>query len=222
MNDNREAGFDVETLGAYLDGVLSAEAANALEQAVSDDLRTRRALAEIALTDALVRTAFAGDAQAPVPARLIATIDQGFAARAGDARGRPGNRRRTWIAGVAAVAAALVLSVGLSTWLAERHVEQTLARIEADHATDRMLRAQAVSSALETALSGTPVEWHNPDSGGSGTVTPVRTFRSTDSRWCREYQSVTTAGAQTERKRAIACRQDNGIWATRVEMPIDS
>src|SRR5262245_64230583 len=41
---------------------------------------------------------------------------------------------------------------------------------------DKEMQAKAASQALETAPSGKPVTWQNPDSGHAGTVTPTRTY----------------------------------------------
>jgi hypothetical protein len=56
---------------------------------------------------------------------------------------------------------------------------------------DKRMQAEAAQKALETAPSGKPVAWTNPDSGHSGTVTPVRTYQSSGT-YCREYQQTVT------------------------------
>jgi surface antigen len=53
--------------------------------------------------------------------------------------------------------------------------------------------------------------WTNPDSGHSGTVTPVRTYQSGGT-YCREYQQTVTIGGQQERSYGTACRQPDGSW----------
>lgn len=71
-------------------------------------------------------------------------------------------------------------------------------------------RAQAQA---QTAPIGQTIAWSNPDSGHSGTVTPVRegTMTSTGE-YCREYQQNVQVGGQTQKAYGTACRQPDGSW----------
>ncbi|MCE2993575.1 MAG: RT0821/Lpp0805 family surface protein [Alphaproteobacteria bacterium] len=66
--------------------------------------------------------------------------------------------------------------------------------------------------ALEYNRAGTTSSWSNPDSGASGTFTPVKTMQSGD-RYCREYTQTITVGGKTERGHGTACRNPDGTWA---------
>src|SRR5215468_10789980 len=76
---------------------------------------------------------------------------------------------------------------------------------------DKRLQAEAAQKALETAPSGQAVAWNNPDSGHSGTVTPVRTYQS-DGKYCREYQTTVTIDNKQEKGYGTACRQPDDSW----------
>jgi len=76
---------------------------------------------------------------------------------------------------------------------------------------DKRLQAEAAQRALENTPSGKPVAWNNPDSGHSGTVTPVRTYQS-DGKYCREYQTAVTIDGKQEKGYGTACRQPDGSW----------
>ena len=76
---------------------------------------------------------------------------------------------------------------------------------------DKKMAAQNASNALESAPSGKAVAWKNPDTGNSGTVTPVKTYQSGNT-YCREYQQTVTIGGQQERSYGTACRQPDGSW----------
>ena len=65
--------------------------------------------------------------------------------------------------------------------------------------------------ALESAPSGRPVAWTNPDTGHQGTVTPTRTYQSGDT-YCREFQSDVVIGGKNEKAYGTACRQPDGGW----------
>jgi len=76
---------------------------------------------------------------------------------------------------------------------------------------DKRLAAEAQQRALESAPTGKPVAWTNPDTGHSGTVTPVRTYQSGGS-YCREFQNNVTIGGKDEKAYGTACRQPDGSW----------
>jgi len=77
---------------------------------------------------------------------------------------------------------------------------------------DKRLANEAAQKALETAPSGSAVAWQNPDSGHSGTVTPVRTYQTGSGSYCREYQQTVTINGRQEKAYGTACRQPDGSW----------
>lgn len=77
---------------------------------------------------------------------------------------------------------------------------------------DRIAAARTAQVTLETAPTGQTATWSNPDSGHSGTLTPVRTYQQPNGGYCREYQQTVTVGGQTERAYGTACRQPDGSW----------
>ncbi len=76
---------------------------------------------------------------------------------------------------------------------------------------DQRMANEAAQRALETAPSGKPVAWTNPDTGHSGAITPVRTYES-NGRFCREFQQTVTIGGRPENSFGTACRQPDGSW----------
>jgi surface antigen len=76
---------------------------------------------------------------------------------------------------------------------------------------DKKMAADSAHRALETAPSGQTVAWNNPDSGHSGTVTPVRTYQSGGT-YCREYQQTVTIDGKPQPSYGTACRQPDGSW----------
>jgi len=76
---------------------------------------------------------------------------------------------------------------------------------------DKRLAAEAQQRALESAPTGKRVAWTNPDTGHSGTVTPVRTYQSGGT-YCREYQHTVTIDGKQEKAYGTACRQPDGSW----------
>jgi surface antigen len=78
---------------------------------------------------------------------------------------------------------------------------------------DRKLQSQAADDAMKAPI-GQPVPWSNPDSGNSGSVTPLREdTRPTDGATCRRFeQIVTTKDGRTALDNGTACRAPDGTW----------
>jgi surface antigen len=79
-------------------------------------------------------------------------------------------------------------------------------------AQDRSIAARNSQNALETVPSGTTTTWRNPDTGNSGTLTPVRTYQDNSGQYCREYQQTISVGGRQEQSYGTACRQPDGSW----------
>ena len=77
---------------------------------------------------------------------------------------------------------------------------------------DKQMAAEAAHRAMESAPTGKPVAWSNPDSGHSGTVTPTKTYQTANGTYCREYQTTVLIDGKLERATGTACRQADGSW----------
>jgi surface antigen len=77
----------------------------------------------------------------------------------------------------------------------------------ADLAYHQRTQAQA----LEYNRVGTTSSWKNPDTGASGSITPIRTYDS-GGRYCREYNQNIQVGGKTQRGHGTACRNPDGTW----------
>ena len=77
---------------------------------------------------------------------------------------------------------------------------------------DRLAMQQNAQYALENTRTNVTTTWHNPDSGNSGSLTPVETYQASSGRYCREYiQKVWIAGKE-QQAYGTACRQPDGTW----------
>ena len=76
---------------------------------------------------------------------------------------------------------------------------------------DRMQMDRANNRA-QAAPIGQSIAWNNPDSGNSGTVTPIRDGTSQSGQYCREFQQTVTVSGRTETAYGVACRQSDGSW----------
>ena len=63
-----------------------------------------------------------------------------------------------------------------------------------------------------TAPIGQQITWNNPQSGNSGTVTPIRDGYANSGAYCREFQQTITVGGQKQQAYGRACQQQDGSW----------
>jgi surface antigen len=77
---------------------------------------------------------------------------------------------------------------------------------------DRIEMERAAQYSLEHNRSDEPREWRNPDSGHHGSITPKRTYRTAEGRYCREYQQMVIIGGEEHQAYGTACRQPDGSW----------
>jgi surface antigen len=77
---------------------------------------------------------------------------------------------------------------------------------------DKEMAAQASQKALESGQSGKAVAWKNPDTGNSGSLTPVRTYQAASGQYCREYTQTVTIDNRPQQSYGTACRQPDGSW----------
>lgn len=211
----------LDELQAYADGELQSARVAEIEQLLADDPEARVLVRDLQEGNGLLRAAFNEPLHDPLPVAVSETVEREFAARRRP-RASGGNRWGAWAP--AAIAASLALIVGLTAayLISERQVEQALARLESRDQADRLALDAAVNQGLEQNVSGIPLDWHNPDTGSRGEVTPIRTFKSTAGQWCREYEATLVVDDQNQVRRAIACREQNGQWRTRVALAQES
>jgi surface antigen len=216
-----------DDLVRYLDGELDAEEARAVERALAVDASLRNTLRSLSEGTALLRAAFNEPVHGAVPQALAERVSASLAkARGGGAPSWTSRRlapRRWYIpAVVAASIAVIALGLGGGYLVSDARLAGERARFEALLQEDRQAFELAVQDALERQTSGTSVNWHNPESGNGGTVTPIRTFKSSNGEWCREYEHEAKTASDAERRHAIACRTQQGRWETRVPVFVTS
>ena len=87
---------------------------------------------------------------------------------------------------------------------ASSYAEMTEADVE--------LADQTLQRTLEETQSGVVRRWGNDSSGNSGSVTPIRTYRTANGTYCREYTEVIRIGRDSESYTGVACRGADGVW----------
>ena len=76
---------------------------------------------------------------------------------------------------------------------------------------DRNMLERATQNALETGVSGDPVQWLNPDTGNRGSIIPQPAFPM-GGRDCREFHQTIVAGGSTATGYGTACHDPRGTW----------
>ena len=98
-----------------------------------------------------------------------------------------------------------VLGIGLGAMIGQSIGQQLDER-------DQYLMAQTFEFAMEKAPTNETAKWENPDTGVGGSVTPTKTYSTTQGTPCREFTTTVSIGGQTEKAYGTACRQADGSW----------
>ncbi len=79
-------------------------------------------------------------------------------------------------------------------------------------ANDRRAMERNAQYSLEHTRTNNTTTWENPDSGHYGEFTPVRTYKTAEGTYCREYTQTVMIGGTPHRAYGTACRQPDGSW----------
>ncbi len=75
---------------------------------------------------------------------------------------------------------------------------------------DMMYHERAVQQSYSAPLNQ-PINWNNPESGHSGTVTAVREGTKGSS-LCRQYKQTIVVDGQAQTAYGTACKESDGTW----------
>lgn len=79
-------------------------------------------------------------------------------------------------------------------------------------------REAALQEALETKRSLKEyVSWASPESGRSGFVIPVKSYRRQDGTFCREYRMEESHPNLNIPNFGVACRTEDGVWVKQIQ-----
>jgi surface antigen len=77
---------------------------------------------------------------------------------------------------------------------------------------DQLAMQRNAQYALENTRTNVTTTWVNPDTGNSGSLTPVETYQTSSGGYCREYQQTVYIGGERQQAYGTACRQPDGTW----------
>jgi len=75
---------------------------------------------------------------------------------------------------------------------------------------DQQYHTQTVEQAYDAPIGNT-ISWSNPESGHSGSVTPVQEGTHANGNYCRKYKQTIVVDGQVETAYGTACKE-NGEW----------
>jgi surface antigen len=197
--------FTDEQLVAYVDGELTGPVAREIQAAAATDPRVSRRIEIFATSRRILADAFQAKKNESIPERLLAVFRVPVEGAAAGSRSAAPVRRRHYSRFALAMAAALVLAVGLALSILPRGTtRQTVALVDTP---------EILSAALETNPRGVP---YQVEVGGiRHEVVPISTLRLREGTWCREFDSAAVQGAELHRTRGVACRSPDGQWLAR-------
>ncbi|MDN3721185.1 hypothetical protein QW131_23300 [Roseibium salinum] len=208
-----------EKIGRILDGEATALERTALRAQITQTATGEQLLRKMPRDNALLQKAVPAEVPQHSMDRFLAVIDREFATRQAPTIRQP---QRSWTRTMLQLAAALVLIAGtvmLTSVIMQSRMDNAVASLAAHMEAERMLLAQTVQEALETKVSGEPVQiGQNGD--WSEVLTPIKTYRSKSGHWCREYLRETSFDGMDMSVRGTACRAQNGTWTTVSAEPV--
>jgi surface antigen len=209
---------DDRVLVAYADGELGVMESIVVEGALEHDAPLRSRLADLRDSAALLRAAYGPVAEEAVPAHLRALVEAAPVTMPANAVAAPANDNaagRSWPLLLRAAAAVVLLLAGAAGgWVAG--TQRGPAQVADLDAVTKAAAAMLVQRSLENLVSGASDLWRDPQSGATLAVTPVRTFKDSDDRYCREYRETLSRGGEHVRLRlGVACRDEQGRWNSR-------
>ncbi|MET0012879.1 MAG: RT0821/Lpp0805 family surface protein [Sedimenticola sp.] len=219
MAEKRFETWDELTVNAYLDGQLDDETRRQLELAMEEDdglkvyVQNRRRL------DGLLQGTYSSAMERPLSPGLADMLS-------GTGREAAGNvsvhRSGGWMQGFLALAAGLVImaigfGAGFLTGEASMERQQLAMSLERNSSLQNM--QVAWNSVLENTPSGEAVVWGDPESSYSTRITPIRTMRTRDNRYCREFREVRLVDGIQEERRGISCRSGKEQWQLEALFP---
>lgn len=138
--------------------------------------------------------------------------------------GRNSRRRSTSIWGQPALAMAAglaLLGIGFGTGLftANQQFERRISALEDVRSQALNEVGLALNRVLEHSPSGQAVAWRSEHHDASAELTPIRTLKTSDQRYCREYRETLVINGEREERRGLSCRIGKEQWERRLIIP---
>ena len=186
MNDEQR-----ELINAFHDGQLDEIQTENAKRLLAQESAARDYLEEIRRLDRVLGRAFEPAMHEPMPPSLVAVLKR--------KQRKPFNQLAVPFALVASLVLAGVLLVRQDALEQQLKMQQQLLQMTQEVA---VLRHRA----LENIASGEVASWAAPVGQTRAEIRPLRTYRTTEKGFCREYEERVEDADGVEVRRGIACR----------------
>jgi surface antigen len=190
VKDNQKA-----LISAYHDGELDPDVGAEARRIIDSDPEVRRYFEGLGHADEALRQALDPVLARPVPKSIELTV-QRLTRR---------DRYSRWMPAALAASVALIAMLLVRQANLDRQLHDQLMEMQQEI-------AQLRNQTLENTPSGTSASWVAPAGKARVEVMPVKSYRTPDNRYCREYEERIEDAAGVEIRRGIACRTGKARW----------
>lgn len=78
--------------------------------------------------------------------------------------------------------------------------------------SDRSKFENSTQLAMDNVSDGQLLNWTNADTGVAGTITPLKTYYSSEGYYCRDFDATIAAKEGVGAGKGRACRAESGSW----------
>lgn len=220
MNDHanvsRIGGIDEIILNAYIDGELPERQMQELGQELNNDPVASDYVRNANKLNRLGRAALETAAQQPASAKLQSVLDK---LRDSDTRHKKEVFSNHPYFAVAASLILMVVGYGMGFLSAERGSQQRILAMDTVKEYARSEVRAEMNRVLEHTPSGTSVNWKSEAHNVSAELLPIRTLKTPDQRYCREFREILLIDGVQEMRHGLSCRIGKEKWETRMILP---
>ena len=216
---DRIAGSDKIILNAYVDGVLPEPQMREFEEKLKRSPAAQAYVAASKRLNELGRISLERAAVRPIPRGLESALEE-FENQ------KDSSARRTYLNhpffAMAASLGLMAIGYFLGFFSAERGIQQQMLTVDALMEQTRSEVRSELNRVLEYTPSGTRVSWESDRHNVSAVLLPVRTLKTQDKHYCREFKETLLIDGVREERHGLSCRVGKERWETRMILPNDN
>jgi len=219
-NDERVGKLEVRLLCAYIDRELDEQSRQEVDEVLRLDPEALRYVIQAKKLNALTRMALDAGLNLPEGRNAQKALDDKLKhyqeeLSAGKVRTLNGIINHPYFA-LAASVILLVIGFQAGTLSLDYKIEKKMLVME----TEKRVALAAVESernrVLEYLPSGQTTIWKSDNGYIQAELMPIRTLRTENNQYCREYKEVVVQNEKSESRHAVSCRQGKEVWRTKL------
>lgn len=218
--EERIGSIEAELLGAYIDRELDEQGYRAVEKNLQQDAEAQHYVIQIEKLNALTRMALDVDLNHPsarAEQRILDGKIENYREKRIDGKRKElfGNLTNTFLA-VAASFLLLFIGYQVRSTSLDAEIQKHLMALETEAKISLAEVDKERNRVLEYLPSGKTQTWKSEKGYLYAEVTPIRTLRTKENQYCREYKEVVKQNQKVESKHAISCRVGKEMWKTKL------